>query len=237
MIAVKLQPIQVLSYPQFLKELKRYDAQKEDYVWAQGEHLTVMGPTGCGKTWICRDVVNLRKYVVVFCAKSKDKTILRYEGYKILDEWRDRYYRDQHVILWPRNRTLDEAKENVRPRIKEALDSIYVEGGWTAQLDDLNYLCNELGLKRDIQTMYGQVRANDTSLVGCGQSPFGIVQYALNQASHWLMFHMADGRNADRMAEVCGLAPKQVERANGELVGRDFLWFQPMKEPIRVRRS
>lgn len=206
-------------------------------VWEQGQHVTVMGPTGCGKTWLCADLLGMRRYVVVICSKTRDKTMSRFEGYKVLDDWSGRFYRERKVIIWPRARTLDEAKANLRPVIKKALDGIYVEGGWTVNLDDLKYLCSGLGLKNDIETMYGQVRSNDSSLVGCGQRPYGIVQPALDQASHWLLFHQSDDRDTDRMAEVSGLNRKEVAAANAALAGRDFLWFRPMHETILVRRG
>lgn len=217
------------SYNKFLQEFGAG--------WKQGDHVTVMGPTGCGKTWLCADLLQMRRYVVVICSKSRDRTIQRFHGYRILDDWDDRYYRDTKVIIWPKARTLDEAKANLRPQIKKALDGIYVEGGWTANLDDLKYLCTGLGLKADIETMYGQVRSNDSSLVGCAQRPYGMVQPALDQATHWLMFHQSDGRDTDRMAEVAGLNPKMVSASNEQVGEFQFLWFRRMAEPVLVRRS
>jgi hypothetical protein len=218
-----------LTYSHFLKLFRQR--------WQPGQHVTIMGPTGSGKTWILADVLNLRKYAVVLCTKGRDVTMHRFVGWKILDTWQDRYYREHHVILWPRARTLEEAKRNIRPRVKEALDSIYVEGGWTLGLDDLRYLCDALGLKNDLMTMYGQVRSHGTSLVACGQRPFGIIQPALDQASHWLLFYQADKRDIERMAEVSGLSRHDVTRANAALRGRDFLWMQSMEQPILVRRA
>ncbi len=222
------QELTEVSYTSFLEQFKA--------AWKQGEHVTIMGPTGSGKTWLSADLLSMHKYVVVFCTKGRDATMQRFAGWHILDRWSDRYYRDTKIILWPKARTLEEAKYNVQPCIKEALDAIYVEGGWTVGLDDLKYLCEGLNLKTDLSVMYGQVRSHGTSLVGCGQRPFGIIQPALDQASHWLLFYQADKRDVDRMSEVAGLSRQHITAVNYRLRGRDFMWLRPMYGPIIVRR-
>lgn len=217
-----------LPYPSFLQKFQRS--------WGKQQHTTVMGPTRCGKTWLCADLLKPRPYAVLLCVKGKDATIGRYEGWKVISKWEDRGWRDNHVVLWPPARTLQEAKQ-IRPAIQNCLEKVYVEGSFTMGLDDLKYLAQSLGLHSDLSTMYATAGSNDISLLGCGQSPLGIkVQEALHQSSHWLIFHQADDRNVCRMAEVSGVSRQMMREYNRLLVGRDFLWIQSMEEPVHVRR-
>ena len=51
----------------------------------QGQHVTVIGPTGCGKTTLVTELVKPRAFVTVFGVKHKDESLAKLIAKKNLD--------------------------------------------------------------------------------------------------------------------------------------------------------
>ena len=217
-----------ISERRFLELLRRE--------WEPGFHIGIAAPTRWGKTWLASRIFRLREWVVVYCMKQEDDTIEQYKDFRILDSWKDRNWKDQHCIVWPYARTLDEAKEIKYREAKILLDSVFIERNWTLGIDDLNDLCY-IGLKGDIGMMLRLCGSQKTSIVVNYQRPFGIIQEALSQTYFTIAGYMKDRRDIDRVAESCGLNPKVLAQMNSRLGRFDAIVTRRMDEPLIVRRK
>src|ERR1700755_1158742 len=82
--------------------------RKRGFQWKQGEHVTLIGFTGSGKTETLIRLIGIRSNVVVFGTKRKDSTLdqLLKSGYKRIKSWAQMPMTDRgplyrNVILWP----------------------------------------------------------------------------------------------------------------------------------------
>jgi ABC-type oligopeptide transport system ATPase subunit len=202
--------------------------------WQQGEHLSIWGGTGSGKTTVCAGIVNLRQYSAVLASKQEDKTLKLYEGYKVLKQWRDRRWFEQHVIVWPYARYGDDVDAVFRKASLDMMDDIYWEKRWTFQLDDAKML-RHLGLMGKVKTLFAHCRSQKSSLIFNDVRPFETVQEALDQTSYKLSFYMEDKRDVYRLAESAGKDPKRLMAYNNQLRQFEFLFLPKWGDPIIVR--
>lgn len=220
-----------ISYQQFLAEMKK--------AWEPGKHVAVIGPSGCGKTWLVSDLLQARRYVVVVATKSEDSTLdKRYRGFTVVHKWNQIHYTDEKILFWPPSKTLTEAQQRAS-LIHNAFEHIYVEKHRTLVLDDVKKLCYlAFQLKKDIATMMTDLRSQGSSIVSNLQRPFGAGPLeCVDQASFWIVFHIKDEKNCDRIAEIVGDSPKTLNALNRQLGRFDFLFMQEMAEPVIVRRN
>lgn len=188
--------------------------------WKPGQHIGIVGPTGSGKSYIARDLLELRKYAVVFATKSKDRTLEEY-NFEKFDRWPVEYD-TRLVILWKKAKRLGDYNHQ-RMLIYNAMDDIYRVGGWTMYFDDLYYVSETLGLKRAIQMLYTQVRSQDVSIISSFQRPRWVPLEAVSQASYILCFRVHDRLDVARIAEGMGIDRQALQGAMQQLEQYQFL--------------
>lgn len=200
--------IPTVSWEEFLR---RFD-------WQQGEHLSFIGPTGCGKTTLAQQLLNRRDYVAAIGTKPRDKTmdaLIRQEKYKRIRSWEERppiVRKSQRVVLWPQfQRPEDVAVQQYE--IDRALREMFVSGGWTVFADELFYLCHTLRLTKLLEMYWTQGRSLGLSLVGGTQRPAHVPLFAYDQATHLFFWRDNDETNLRRVAGLGGLNAKEVRSA------------------------
>jgi hypothetical protein len=190
-------------------------------VYRQDQHVTIIGPTGCGKTTLAIELLKCRALVVAFGVKHVDETLeglVKRDKWHRVEEWKLRPKTAQRVVLWPKVRDLDKVLDVHRKRFNDAFKSIYKIGHWTIYMDEETYLADHAGLRKVIRSMYILARSNRISLVGSAQRPSWLPLEAYNQAAHLLIFrtgHEADiakmgslnGANAKTIAQVVKALP------------------------------
>ena len=107
--------------------------------------MTLVGPTGGGKTTLGIALLPARQYVTVLGTKPKDATLdkLKRQGYRRIGEWPPGPTVNR-VLLWPELRRMDQAKQQ-RDVFAHALDEMFAEGGWCIFADELFYLAAKTG--------------------------------------------------------------------------------------------
>jgi ABC transporter len=225
--------------------------------WRPGQHLTILGPTGTGKTTLMMALVERRDPVVVIATKRRDSLIRRLErsGWQIVgtvEELRkaarstvlERYFGDgqtrpRRLVLWAsppgsiRARRKAQAEE-----IRRALDYAYSAGGWTVAVDESLYLAQDLRLEPELRALWHEGRSSGVSLVCASQRPSWLPRSGYSAASFLLMFSTNDANDVVRLRDIGGgVDPKLLARELGLLRRFEFLCVAPRERPPVLIRS
>jgi hypothetical protein len=170
--------------------------------WKQGEHVTLIGPTGCGKTTLAADIANRREFVLVLASKPRDPVIDTYKdrGYRITREWP---VPNGRWILWPKNERHEDLPKQ-RDVFGRALASVYRAGGWCVVADETRYITDFLKLSRHVELLWLQGRALGVSTVALAQRPRHLPLAAYSQASHLYLWNVRDREDIRRLADISG---------------------------------
>jgi hypothetical protein len=122
------------------------------------------------------------------------------------------------------------AKKHVQAEaIREALVSIYHQGGWLVELNELKHIAKYLGLEADVELLLHQGRSNGISVVSEIQRPRHVPLMAYDQADHLFMWESRDSNIRKRLAEIGGkVDPDLIEYGLSQLRTRfSFLYIHP----------
>lgn len=183
------------------------------FPWEQGQHMAVVGTTGTGKSTLMSRLVLSRDNSIVFRTKPDDvkwpgKLIRKAEGME--DPRLDR------IILAPNY-------DNQAGEIRDAFNRAWLHKGWLVVVDELFYVQDYLGIKREVDRQLTQGRSKGLTMMMGMQRPVGVTRFGLSQSSHILSFHQ-DGRDARTLRDAAGLPP-EVEKRLGQLLPHQFLWY------------
>lgn len=197
-----------VDWPTFLREIFR---------WNQGEHVSLIGPTGCGKTTLGVRILPYRRYVAAFATKNRDDTMsgLLANGYRRIDEWPPPP-RDNRVVLWPqaplrlfKNPETSELLKAQQSTFADALEDMYWSGGWAVYVDEAWYLDTFLGLRRPINLLLGAGRSNNVSVIMGTQRPVYVTRSMFSEATHLFLWRLTDFQDRKRLLEISGGVDKR----------------------------
>lgn len=213
----------------------------DEWQWNSGEHVTMIAPTGSGKTVLARYL--LRKapvperggpgpFVVVLGIKSRDKELYgpyQREGYRRVtrfdpnpgeDVWEER------VIFAPQTERAGREGRNDRANaLRTALQGIEQAGYWTTYADDVQYMAQQLGLSIELEEIWIKGRSEGISLMVASQEPRHIPVMAYGQATHLFIFKQPDKDRADRLGELTGVNREVTRETVLELPDHEFLYI------------
>lgn len=196
----------------------------------QGQHVTVIGPTGSGKTVLSRELVKARRLVVATGVKFRDdslEALLSQEWHRI-NRWKDRPKSAERIILWPNESDIDRVQETHKRAFAEMMRDVFKRGSWCIWSDELRYLTDIVGLKKQYIQMYVTGRSNNISLVSAAQRPRHVPLEAYSQASHLFLFKTGDEADLTRMGGLNGANAKQVAQTVSQLPYHHFLHINLM---------
>lgn len=198
--------IPVVGWPEFLRTFE----------WRAGEHLTIIGDTGSGKSFLARELLRTREYSAVFGSKPRDASLRAFEddGWTRIKSWPPPTS-VRRALLWPKiEKTADVAA--LRPVFAEALDAIYLEGAWAIWLDELPFLVGDrppaLRLREQLELLWMQGRALGVSVGAACQRPAHVPLLAYSQATWVIVFRATDDRDLRRLTEIGGSIDKSELR-------------------------
>jgi hypothetical protein len=195
--------------------------------WRAGQHATLLGPTGSGKTHLALALLRLRPYALVLAAKPRDPLLsgLLREGYLLVRSrreledlpWAGEEPLSARLLYWPtvsERRSLEEQTRLQARAMGEALHFAYATGGWSVLVDEALWFTRSLGLARELETLWVKGRSQGLSLLASAQRPAHLPLYAYSQARLFFLWRTRDGRDLDRLAEIsAGVDPRLLERA------------------------
>lgn len=205
--------------------------------WQVGQHVTLVGTTGDGKTYLAKDLCDMRKYCVVVATKKADDSLERFikDKWHVVKKWPPDFHQE-HVLYWSRPKDLGDFNDQ-RKKIYDALAGIYYSGGWTCYMDDIFYIANTLHLNEVIKMLYTQVRSQDVSLLGSIQRPAWVPVEVLSQSSHMLIFGLHNDNDTETSAKEQGIKPAILKEAVKQLEKYEFVWCRRGKQPIIIRND
>lgn len=191
-----------------------------------GQHITVIGTTGSGKTELLKRLIDMREYAVVFATKPRDETmdaLIEFNGFKRYDRWKpEPPDKSPRRVIWPDATSINSA--NLQAEVfAEAFGAIYREGAWNLFLDEAWMVSNILGLDQQIKVYLLQARSLDISLIMATQRPVSIPVEAFDQSTWLFIFRESDERNLERIGGIAWRDSKTVRNLVANLEQFQFL--------------
>lgn len=186
-----------------------------NWSWKQGEHVTLIGPTGIGKTTLINAILPEREYIVFLRTKQMDQTQDQLSGYRVAHSADELHPDISHKwIVRPRHpsrkgiaadRYAKVLKEKYASLFAATLMRIHDEGGWTVVIDEARVITGLLGLSDEAVWLWTQGRSNGNTVVAGTQRPRHIPLEAYDQPVHLFFFRDSDTSNVKRVAEMAGI--------------------------------
>ena len=215
--------------------------------WQPGEHVTIVAPTGHGKTHLALTLAELCRYVLVLATKRKDPLVaeLAAKGYLVTartDEilWTETEPVNTRVVIWPQFGDKVGARQRLvlqADALREVLDWADKTGGWTIVADETMWLTNSLGLERELNSVWHQGRTQGLSMIALAQRPSRMPRLAFSQASYLFIGKYGDKRDIDTLREIGSVIPKEVIEQGIRSLSKDrheFLYIDVVRDEIAV---
>lgn len=216
--------------------------------WLPGQHLSIVGPTGAGKTNFVAGILPLRKYVVALDPKGGDSTLAKLTKYGFEHhEWPPtkevrKQIEEGHparLIVGAGIRSVDDLPK-LRGMIAEALKDAFNETGWTVYIDELQIVTDTRLMKLSGPVERNLIAARDrkVSMVMTFQRPANVPRSASEMSTWFLVMYTRDRDTVDRIAEMAGRPTAEIRGLVKGLPEYCALVFsRNPREPIIVTKA
>ncbi len=210
MASSKTEPLQLATIPrdEFLE--KRWD-------YKTGEHVTLLGPTGSGKTHLGNQLLAAtatpERPAIIAVIKPRDETTKRFakaNKLRIVRGWPplpSQWNRTpKGYVLWPKH-SFDPQRDNRHLHVimRRAMLDAYRRGERIFFADEMYGLVRELMLTTEAETLWTRGRSMGCGLWCSSQKPTHIPLLAYNQAEHLFLAYEPDKRGRERFSEIGGI--------------------------------
>lgn len=211
--------------------------------WRQGEHTTLIGPTGRGKTELTVELLKFREWVVFLGTKRFDTTQdrLKEMGYvTITDATGLNPDLSKRFILrppFPKNMDADSLKRSHQQIFKEGIMRAFRQTGWTLAMDEARYVTHFLGLEKECVLFILQGRSQGNSLICSVQRPRFVPLEVYDQATHLFLWTDSDRSNVNRTSELAGFNRRAVIKAFRRMSKHDVLYVNTVTEDMFITNT
>lgn len=197
----------------------------DTFQWEQGQHVTLLGHTGSGKTTLARHIITKRTHRLMFATKPRDpsiKVFVEEDKYKLTRTWPIDSRIHKRVVFWPK---IENATDIVAQAesIGRCLQSVYRTGGWCLYFDEVRYISDTLGLKGALELLWLQGRALKLSVLAGTQRPAWIPREAYSEADHLFLWRSTNRYDLKRLEDASNVDTKKLSPILANLPKHDVL--------------
>lgn len=223
--------MEIMTRSIFLQYFKR--------TWKQGEHVTIVGPTGSGKTTLGLEMLSCMPYVAIIATKQHDETLERFtklnRSYRIIKEfmWSNTQKTlNDKLVIWPKlvNDAGDISKQQIP--IRNSLNRLFFQGAWSVFADELWLLTNRLKLSSILESYWSQGRSSGLSVIGCVQRPAFIPRLAFSEPRYLLIGQMEDKRDIETVSNGTNINQRILTAEVNKLSRHSFLFYSRNERTI-----
>lgn len=204
----------------------------------QGEHVTVIKPTGGGKSTLISELMDAHRVpaIVVLVTKAFDKTFDRYfsraKGWHRVEDFVQIKSYMNRVLIWPKKRqgTIPEYIAIQRRVFRDAINGLANQLGWSIVCDEENYLCETLGLTDLVKFLHHQGRSSGLTCWTGIQRPSWVPVITYSSATHAFVGYTNDLDDLKKLSNLGGSYDRKIIQHN--LSRLDFWSFLYL--PARV---
>ncbi len=191
--------------------------------WRLGQHATLIGKTGSGKTHLTIALANLRPYVMFAATKRRDPLVsyMLAHGFKAVasvnevprTETGRPVYRK--VVVWPGTTIVNEKQRHAVQKYELGLmlSTAERQGNWTVVVDETMWAYDMLQLKRELDSAWYQGRSAGVSIIANAQRPTRVPRLMISGASHLFLSYVSDKRDLEPLRDIAGVVPREVIEA------------------------
>lgn len=222
-----------------IERVSRDEFLSECWEYNPGDHVTIIGPTGSGKTYLGYQLLDASVSPelpgIVFVMKPRDSTVTSWSkkvGFLRVRNWPPPYSpwkpkKPCGYVLWPRfSFDPDRDNDTMFTVFRRAILDSYRKGNRILFGDEVYSLAVELNLTKELVTIWSKGRSMGCGLWCATQKPTHIPLWAYSQAEHLFLHYDPDQKARDRFKEIGGVDPKLVERTVMSMARHEWLYIR-----------
>lgn len=230
--------VTVYAREEFLDEVWEYEG---------GQHTTIIGPTGTGKTFLGFQLLERTARpelpAVVLVMKPRDATVDQWakgHGYRTVNNWPPQTLdalrkKPDGWILKP-DHAFDPDIDTPRHRqiFRRAVLGSYKKGNRIIFADELYSLCEELDLDDELISVWTKGRSMEAGVWGATQRASHVPLWAYSQATHLFLAFDPDKKAQLRFSEISGMDPDLVKAVVFQLKRHQWLYINQEERTMCV---